>query len=561
MTLSKIASYNGQDLKNMLTAATEWLQKSASDIDALNVFPVPDGDTGTNMLLTMNSTLEEIARSPDIRLSSITQSIARGSLMGARGNSGVILSQILRGLVQGLGSNETFDGPSLAAALEEGAKLAYKSMSQPVEGTMLTVIREIAIAAKEASRSDHKGMVTVLDAAVKAARDSVARTPTLLPVLRQAGVVDAGGQGIYVLLEGMLRHFRGEITPRDDEKAQIILPSVVLDKTIEATIAVEVEPEKPYGYCTEFLIHGEGLSIEKIRKRLENKGESLMVVGDGSTLKVHIHTYEPGNILNLATRLGTLHEIQIHNMDDQYREYKEKLKARDQGQRGQSVSVFAPTVPIAIIAIASGEGLVKVFQSLGVAAIVPGGDTMNPSVQQLVQAIESVPSDKVILLPNNKNIIPAANQVQSLTPKQVVVVPTATIPQGVAAVLAFNPEADIESNSEAMAKARASVKTVALTCAQRPSECCGQRIEKGQVISLIDDELVAWGDSLSETLEKSLILLEIANAETITIYSGECVSPVDRTPIEAILRQHAPDSQVEIVDGGQPHYPFIISLE
>ncbi|MDO8637384.1 MAG: DAK2 domain-containing protein [Dehalococcoidia bacterium] len=554
-----VNSYNGQDLRNMLAAATEWLKKSAGDIDALNVFPVPDGDTGTNMMLTMSSTIEEIARSSDLRLGAISQSIAHGSLMGARGNSGVILSQILRGLAQGLSGKETFDSLSFVSGLEEGAKFAYKSMSRPVEGTMLTVIRETAIAARDALRSDHQGLIDVLNAAVRAARESVARTPTLLPILRQVGVVDAGGQGIYVLLEGILRYLQGEITLKDGEKAQIILPSAALETGKEATIAVEVEPEKPYGYCTEFLIHGQGLSIDKIRERLEAKGESLMVVGDHNTLKVHIHTYKPGIVLNLATRLGTLHEIQIHNMDDQYREYKEKLKARDQEQ-GEP-SVFAPTVPIAIIAVVSGEGLVKVFQSLGIAAIVHGGDTMNPSVQQLAQAIESVPSDNVILLPNNKNIIPAANQVQSLTRKQVVVVPTATIPQGISAVLAFNPEADIQANSEAMQEAQVSVKTVALTYAVRPSECCGQRIEQGQAIGLVDEELVAWDDSLSNALVKSLGFLNIAKAETITIYSGEGVSAVARLPIESILRQQAPEAQVETVEGGQPHYPFIISIE
>ncbi|MBF8266402.1 MAG: hypothetical protein HW384_2266, partial [Dehalococcoidia bacterium] len=470
------------------------------------------------------------------------------------GNSGVILSQILRGLAQGLSGKETFDSLSFVSGLEEGARFAYKSMSRPVEGTMLTVIRETAIAARDALRSDHQGLIDVLNAAVRAARESVSRTPTLLPVLRQVGVVDAGGQGIYVLLDGMLRYLRGEITLKDGD-----LPSAALETGREETIAVEVEPEKPYGYCTEFLIHGQGLSIEKIRKRLEAKGESLMVVGDLNTLKIHIHTYKPGIVLNLATRLGTLHEIQIHNMDDQYREYKEKLKTRDQEQ-GEP-SVFAPTVPIAIIAVVSGEGLVKVFQSLGIAAIVHGGDTMNPSVQQLAQAIESVPSDNVILLPNNKNIIPAANQVQSLTRKQVVVVSTATIPQGISAVLAFNPEADIQANSQAMQEAKVSVKTVALTYAVRPSECCGQRIEQGQAIGLVDEELVAWDDSLSNALVKSLGFLNIAKAETITIYSGEGVSAVARLPIESILRQQAPDAQVETVEGGQPHYPFIISIE
>lgn len=561
--MTKVESYTGLDLMDMLAAAKGWLEKSTSDIDALNVFPVPDGDTGTNMLLTLNSTLDEMARCQDHQLNSIAQCMARGSLMGARGNSGVILSQILRGLAQQLGAKETFNGLDIALALGEGAKLAYKSISQPVEGTMLTVIRETATAAQQASNSNHGSLLPVLETAVKAARDSVAKTPSLLPVLRQAGVVDAGGQGLYVLLEGMLLFLRGELESLAGQKPQVILPSTGPETNRELPLPIgEVEEEKPYGYCTEFLMRGQSLSPEAIRKRLDKMGESLMVAGVDNTIKVHIHTYKPGQVLALATRLGTLHDISIRNMDDQHQEYLKKRQSLRLAQKSQPGIAPTASVPIATIAVVSGEGLARVFWSLGATAIVPGGPTMNPSTQELLQAIEALPSEKVILLPNNKNIIPAAKQAQSLTNKKVIVVPSETIPQGVASLMAFNPEVGIESNTEAMERARGSVKTVSLTYAVRPSpDISGLRIKQGQPIGLIDDKLVAAGKSLPEALEKALSHLDMAQAEAITIYCGQNIQPNESLPIEDIMHRRAPQAQIEVVDGEQPHYPFIISVE
>ncbi|MBI4289528.1 MAG: DAK2 domain-containing protein [Chloroflexi bacterium] len=560
-------SYTGKDLKDMLAAATQWLEKSASDIDALNVFPVPDGDTGTNMLLTMRSTLDEIGRAADSRLGSVATAVSRGSLMGARGNSGVILSQILRGLAEALQRKHAFTGRDVAEGLKEGVGLAYNSIARPVEGTMLTVVRDVAAAAGQASQADHYSLLPVLQAAVSAARDSVARTPDLLPVLRQACVVDAGGQGLYVLLEGMLLFRRGELKSKLSGKPQVILPL----ETCVPVAPVE-EDEKPYGYCTELLVNGEGLSAETIRQKLEKKGESLIVVGDHNAVKVHIHTYRPGDVLNLATRLGTVHDVLIRNMDDQHREYREYLEKRQESRAPAGGSSMRPadrvprpagvaTLSIAAVAVVSGEGLARVFRSLGAVAIVPGGATMNPSTQQLLEAIEAARSEKVVLLTNNRNVVPAAQQAQTLASKQVVVVPTETVPQGIAALLAFNPEADMEANGEAMEAARSSVKTAALTHAVRPTECCGRRIEQGQAISLVDDALVGAGNTLAEALEQAMAMLDVARAEAITIYSGEGASPAETSLVEAVLRRHAPGAQMELVDGGQPHYPYIISVE
>lgn len=555
-------AYDGVDFKRMLSAAAERLASSAADIDALNVFPVPDGDTGTNMLLTLRSTLGEMSRCTNSELSAIVQAMARGSLMGARGNSGVILSQILRGLAAGLDGKKTFTGKEIAAGLEEAVKLAYKSMSRPVEGTMLTVVREMAAAAQRACSANPAGLIPILEAAVEAARDSVARTPALLPILRQACVVDAGGQGLYVILEGMLLFVRGDVWDATI-KPRVISPSVACEgpRAISSVAPREEEAEKPYGYCTEMLIAGQGLHPEEIRGKLEDKGESLIVVGDEKTVKVHIHTYDPGLVLQLGTGLGTLHDILIRNMDDQHQEYLEKRRTA-QLQIVQPVAEApSPLVPFAVVAVASGEGLRRVFQSLGATAVVPGGPTMNPSIEDLLRAVEAVASDKVILLPNNKNIIPAARQLEPLTTKKVVVAPTETIPQGVAALIAVNPELDVDANRQAMEAARASVRTIALTRAVRSSQYRNLQIDEGQAIGLIDDELAAAGRDLVDALGETLGLLDTARAEAVTMYYGENVPETEVQAIESSLRAHMPGAQIEVVDGGQPYYPFIISVE
>jgi len=543
--MKQIDSISGQDLREMFTAATTWLEKSVADIDALNVFPVPDGDTGTNMLLTMRSTIEEAYRAPDRSASAVAEAMAKGSLMGARGNSGVILSQIWRGLAQGLAEKESFTGSDLADALQQSSIMAYKGLSNPVEGTILTVVREAAAAAQAQASGSSSNLVSVMEAAVRAAKESVAKTPTLLPVLREAGVVDAGGQGLYTILEGALHYLRGEAEQIQLRRPMMIASSVPLPTRL-AQMAVS---EVPYGYCTEFLLKGEELDPDKIRLRLDKKGQSLIVVGDESTVRVHIHTLNPGNVIHYVTSLGTMQKVSIRNMDEQLRDFVEMQKER------------LPAVEMAIIAVVSGDGLADVFRSLGVAAIVPGGQTMNPSTKDLLMAVESVVSDKVIILPNNKNIVLTAQQVKSLTAKKIEVVPTETIPQGIAAILAFDYEADFETNTQIMGEAKSAVKTVEITRAIRPVRLGGLDIKRKQAIGFLDGDLVAVSESTGDALNKVLARVDLGNAEVITIYFGADTELSEAEKVSAELREQHPQLQVEVVRGGQPHYNYIVSIE
>jgi DAK2 domain fusion protein YloV len=544
--MSKVTSVAGQDLRDMFSAAASWLEKSSADIDALNVFPVPDGDTGTNMMLTMRSTMEEAYRAPDHSAAGVAHAMAKGALMGARGNSGVILSQIWRGLAQGLEDKQVFTAADLAEALQKSAQVAYKGVSNPVEGTMLTVMKDVAAAAQAQVDAGNDDIISMMEATVKAAADSVANTPRLLKVLKDAGVVDAGGQGIYTLLEGALRYLRGETELMRLRKPQIIVSE--LPYTAPLTSASGID-EVPYGYCTEFLLKGEKLEPEDIRKRLERKGESLIVVGDDAAVRIHIHTLTPGNILQFAAKLGTMHQISIRNMDEQHQDFLEMQKER------------MPTTDTAVIAVASGDGLTDVFGSLGAASVVPGGQTMNPSTKDLLQAVEATLSDKVIILPNNKNIISTAGQVQSLTQKKVDVIHTRTIPQGVAALLAFDYEADFKTNTELMEKAISSVKSIEVTRSIRATKINGLKIKKKQPIGLLDGELIAVGDSNADVINQLLSRLDMKKAEVVTIYHGAETEPAEAEQINADITARYPHLQIELIKGGQPHYSYIISVE
>ncbi len=544
--MKQVSSANGQSLREMLAAATSWLEKSAPEIDAMNVFPVPDGDTGTNMLLTMRSSIEKADDAPDHSASVVADALAGGALMGARGNSGVILSQIFRGLAMGLAEKNTFGGGDLASALLQASTKAYAGLSNPVEGTILTVIREAAEAAQAQAESGSDDLISVMEATVNAARESVANTPTLLPVLRDAGVVDAGGQGLYTILEGALRYLTGEAELMQFRKPQMIVSSLPATTRLPQMVAAE---EVPYGYCTEFMLKGEKLDPDKIRKKLEKKGESLIVVGDESTVRVHIHTLDPGDVLSYGTTLGTLHQVSARNMDEQHQDWLEMHKDR------------GPVADTAIVAVVSGEGLADVFKSLGVSEIVPGGQTMNPSTKDLLKAAESVPSDKVIILPNNSNIVLTANQVQSVTNKSIRVIPTETIPQGIAALLAFDYEADLETNTQLMDKAKSAVKSIEITRAIRSAQLDGLKIKKKQAISFLDRALVAVEDSTTEVLDKTLAKINLNEAEVVTIYYGADTEQDKADEVGADILQQYPQLQVEVLRGGQPHYDYIISVE
>ncbi|TET68735.1 MAG: DAK2 domain-containing protein [Dehalococcoidia bacterium] len=543
--MKQVNAVSGQDLREMFVAATGWLEKSSAEIDALNVFPVPDGDTGINMLLTMRSTMEEAYRAPDRSAAAVSQAMAKGALMGARGNSGVILSQILRGLAQSFAEKESFTAVDLVDGLQQSATMAYKGLSNPVEGTMLTVIKDVAAAVQAQASGDGGDLISVMEAAVNAAGESVANTPMLLQVLREAGVVDAGGQGLYVILDGALRYLRGETEQMRFRKPQIIVSEIHATK-VPQMIAVD---EIPYGYCTNLLLKGEGLDPDKLRKKLEGKGQSLVVAGDESAVRVHIHTLDPGEVMHFVSKLGTMHEIEIRNMDEQHQDFLEMQKDR------------APAADMAIITVASGDGLADVFNSLGVSAIVPGGQTMNPSTKDLLQAVESVSSDKIIILPNNKNIVATANQVQSLTEKTIEVVPAEAIPQGVAALLAFDYEANLSTNVQIMKKAMSSVKSIEITRAVRDTKIGGLKIKKKQPIGVLDGELVAVGDSTVDVLNQVLAKLDLDKVEVITIYYGADTKLDEAEQVGDNIRERYPRLQIEVVRGGQPHYNYIVSIE
>ena len=544
--MQQVSSVSGQELKEMLSVATGWLEKSAPDIDALNVFPVPDGDTGTNMLLTMRSGVEEAYRAPDQDASAVAGAMARGTLIGARGNSGVILSQFWKGLAQGLKDKASISGSDLADALVQASTMAYKGLSNPVEGTILTVGRDASSAAVEQASNGNNDLLSVMEAVVSAAGDSVADTPKLLPVLKEAGVVDAGGQGLYTILDGIRRYLGGEVEVMQFKKPQMIVSSIPLTGRLPQAAAAD---EEIYGYCTEFMLKGEGLDSVKIRARLQKKGQSLIVVGDDAMVRVHIHTEDPGNVLHYISSLGTMHQVSIRNMDEQHRDFLEMQKEK------------MPPAEIAVVAVVSGDGLGEVFKSLGAEAIVPGGQTMNPSTKDLLRAVESVASDKVIILPNNKNIVLTAEQVQSLTPKSIKVVSSRTIPQGVAALLAFDYEVDLETNARMMGASSSRVKTIEVTRASRSTKVGGLKIKKKQAIGLLDDVLEAVGDSPAEVLHQVLAKLDLGQAEIVTIYFGADTQPAEAEAVKVAIQEQHPEVEVEVVKGGQPHYNYIVSIE
>lgn len=536
---------NGRQLKQLLHAGTSWLERHAASINALNVFPVPDGDTGTNMLLTMRAALAELDSMADDSAASVAHAIAHGALMGARGNSGVILSQLLRGIASGLKDKKQFDGTDFAAALKEGSTIAYKGVIKPVEGTILTVGREAAEAAQEAVNNGVRDFTPVMERVVTAARDSVARTPLLLSVLRDAGVVDAGGQGLYVILEGGLRYLKGE--PMDADE--------VIEPVPAAVASASAEGEMQWGYCTEFILQGQNLNLDEIRERIAGCGDSALVVGDGQTVKVHVHTHRPGEVIGFASSKGTLHDIKIDNMQDQHREYLVM------GADSAAAQIDQKADGVAVVAVVSGPGLCDVFGSLGVRTIVPGGQTMNPSTQELLQAIESLKENDVVVLPNNGNVVLAAQKARELSQKNVVVVPSETVPQGISALLAFNYQADLEKNAAAMDQAMHSVETAEITRAIRSVKINGLEVEEGQIIGLLNGELTATGKSIEAVAEQILEQMKADEREIITAYYGEDMTESRAQELVEKLRERYPEQEWELIDGGQPHYYYIISAE
>ena len=533
---------DGRTLRQVFQASTVWLEKHVALVNSLNVYPVPDGDTGTNMFLTAQAAGKELNGSADNSASGVVKALAHGALMGARGNSGVIFSQILRGMARSLDAKETMTAADLALALEEGAATAYKGVIKPVEGTILTVVRESAAAATSAAK-EHDDLRYVLEQVVSAARESVARTPTLLAVLREAGVVDAGGQGLFVLFEGALRFLHGE----------------ALEAAPELAVAAGIgAPAGGYGYDVQFVIQGQSLNVEAIRAQIAAMGESTLVVGDDTAVKVHVHVPEPGPVLDYGASLGHLSKVTVEDMQAQYQQIYHAAPAL---VLPQPVPVPMPTGNIAIVAVASGEGLSRVLQSLGASRIIPGGQTMNPATEDILQAIEDVTADQVIVLPNNNNIVLAAQQTRELTKKQVAIVPTHTMPQGVAALLAFNYGASLEDNYQAMERAIAHVQTGEVTTAVRTTHVNGLQVQAGAVIGLLNGVLTATGVSTEAVVYSLLEQMAAQEGEIISLYYGQSVTPSQAEALQQQVKQRYHRQEVELVDGGQPHYSFIISVE
>ncbi len=526
-----------EDIPRLAEASLAALKAHREEIDRLNVFPVPDGDTGTNMVFTMQMVWEEISKCPTKTMEALTHAVTYGSLSGARGNSGVILSQIFRGFCEVIESSSELSSSLIVEALQNSAKVAYRAISKPVEGTMLTVIKDAAAAAGNLKERNAE-IDVLLELVLQEARRSLARTPDLLPVLKEAGVVDAGGYGLVVLGEGVLAALRGE------RVAEVEVSPYLQPLSVEEEVSLE------YTYCTEFLLTSEGIDLKKMEKKLDPLGDSIMVVGTPELTRIHIHTNHPGRVLERATKLGSVSQIQINNMVEQAEERARTL-ARPKLKEEE----------IGLVAVASGGGIKQILSSLGAHKIVDGGQSMNPSAAELTKAIEELPCSRVMVLPNNKNVILTAHQAGRLTNKKLVVVPTRSIPEAFAALLAFDPSVSLEENAQLMEKNLSNVKTGEITRAIRDSKSKIGRIKKGNFIGFFDHELKMFGESLLEVTSRLVNVMIEEDDEVITLLVGSDVSKEEADELREIISEAHPDMEIELHGGGQPLYHLIVGVE
>jgi len=543
MASNRPAGVDGPLFKQALIGSLSWLSANHEEANRLNVFPVPDGDTGTNMLLTLQSAVEDIKDSTAAEVSKIAKLASHGSLMGARGNSGVILSQIFRGFARAVEGKSSLTPKELAAAFVEAANAAYRAVNKPTEGTILTVAREAGRAATAAADSPDATVPSVISAAATGARDAVLKTPSQLQILREAGVVDAGGFGLQIILEGMLKTV--------EESAFFTATAETVTKAQPSQVAFEL-PEGGWGYCTEFLIEGNGLDIDVIRNQIEALGNSVLVVGEPELVKVHVHTDDPTRVITLAGGHGKLLKLNVGDMSTQHKRIIE----------GENVATKPPRANgVGLVAVVAGSGLVEIFRGLGVDAIVEGGQSMNPSTQDMLIAIESVPYQEVILLPNNRNIVLAAKQVIGLTPKKVHIVETHSVPEGVAAVVAFRPDRSGPDNAATMKAEAARVQTIEVTHAVRDTRSNGLKVKKGDVIGLINEKLEFAGGDYADVVKRALGKLGPDSYELVTVYRGEGASDDELASLQSSIQASFPGLEVEVQQGGQQHYPFILSVE
>jgi len=540
-------SINGKQFKLFIEASLRWLRANQQLVNSLNVFPVPDGDTGTNMLLTMQAAYNEISSMEDENIGRIAKNVAQGALMGARGNSGVILSQILRGFARVLDNVPEMDGLLLSHALSESRNTAYKGVVRPVEGTILTVIKDISIAV-ENSVTRSTDLATILEDAVKAADESVKFTPELLPILKTAGVVDSGGKGLYILLEGILRFIKGQSL---DESAVIVrdLSSIKFAETMDS-----VEDGQDVEVVVDFAPY-KTLDLESFYEDLSKIGTSIQV-GEGDGLyRMHIHT---------ETAKQDEPEALIRQMGEIYKVYKEDLvEQMKRIEAKKSEIIFNDFVPgtIAVVAVSPGIGLSQIFASQGATAIVAGGQTMNPSIQEILKSFEDLPTDKVIILPNNKNIILAANSAKALSVKQVEVIPTRNVAQGISAILRWNPEGDFQEVVDDMKDSLSEADCGEITTSTRTVELNGVKVDKGKIIGLLNGTLLITGESVAEACINLLEKTDLDQRERITLFYGSDMSEDEAQTVADEITETFPDHEIELHNGGQPHYQIIMSLE
>ncbi len=538
---------NGADFRRMLISAAAAIEMNKQALNELNVFPVPDGDTGTNMSMTINAAAADLRKAEDPDLGSAAKIAASAMLRGARGNSGVILSLLLRGISKKLKGTETSDGVLWAMALQEGVDAAYKAVMKPAEGTILTVARLAAAKASEAAQENNH-IEFVQAAAIAEAKVALANTVNQNPVLKKAGVVDAGGKGWLVALEAMMSSLRGE---------DVVIP--------EGGEAVQVKDAADFGefdtgditfaYCTEFIIDRENDNDpETLRAFLNGLGDSLVLVDDDEIIKVHVHTNDPGAALSEAVKYGSFVTVKIENMRLQH---TEKVMSENE----LAPKIAEPEKPLGAVSVCAGAGLADVFTNLGVDAIISGGQTMNPSTQDILEAVNRVPAETVFVLPNNKNIIMAAEQVNELTPKNVVVIPSKTVPQGVTAMLNFNPEGSVEENVETMTQSLGTVDTMQITYAARNSDFDGYDIHEGDYLALYGSQLFGTSQDIKVLLRSLAEKVRDDGKEYVTIYYGADVKEKHAQKAADIFADICPNADVNLLSGGQPVYYYLIAAE
>ena len=541
-------SLDGQGLKRLLIAGITWLRANQQTVNSLNVFPVPDGDTGTNMLLTMQAAQNEIAASEEKNIGRMAQAIAQGALMGARGNSGVILSQLWRGFARALDHFDTMDASLLKAALTEAKNTAYKGVVRPVEGTILTVAKDISIEAEHlVTQSDD--LYLILEKLIEAADQSVKRTPELLPILKQAGVVDSGGKGLFYIFEGMYRHIKN--LPLDTPETTV-LPIADLEKIDEHE---GIEAGQDYEVIVDFQPNGT-LDLESFYEGLTEIGTSIQV-GEGNDMyRMHIHVptdnrYTP---IDYIMNLGTISKVYIENLMTQ-------TAAHNKNKKVEFNLVKVEEGQIAVVAVSPGDGLSNIFASLGVAALVSGGQTMNPSTEEILKSFENFPTDNIIILPNNKNILLAAQTAAEMSDKNLAVIPSKNIPQGLSAMLRLDPDGDFDEIVEEMNEAIYELEAGEITIANRNVEINGVDVKEGSVIALLNGKLVFSGETLEEACLGLLNQVDVDERERFTFFYGNDLTEEEVEKIIEKVQEKYPSHEIEIHEGGQPHYHFIISIE